>query len=268
VWSPKALAIYEELGDVGKQGLVLGNMALIAFYRGNWDESLELWERGRDACLKTGAQVEAAYGTVGIGEILVYQGHLDEAERALREGLRVLRASSVRTIVAFVNGVLGLLEARRGNFDEAHTYLEAAREEYEEIGEMDHVGEIDGMLAECLVLEGRSEEAVALAQRRLNEGLVGPQAPMLHRVLALAALGSDDMEGARDALRRSLDAARELEAEHEVALTLDVIADCLGGETLGYADICAERDALFARLGITDGGRVRPYEPGAKEPVA
>ena len=170
IWSPKALEIYEDLGDMGKQAIVLGNMAALAFWRGNWNESLALWERGRDACLRTGAQVEAAYGTVGIGEILVYQGHLDEAEEALRDGLRVLRASSVRTIVAFVNGLLGVAEARRGRFDEAHGYLEAAREEYREIGETDHVTEVDGMLAECLVLEGRSEEAAELARRLLRRG--------------------------------------------------------------------------------------------------
>ncbi len=88
-WSPKALELYEELGDLGKQAIVLENMAGLEFWRGNWNESLGLWKRGRDVCLKVGAQVEAAYGTVGIGEILVYQGHLEEAEEALREGLRV-----------------------------------------------------------------------------------------------------------------------------------------------------------------------------------
>ena len=259
IWSPKALEIYEDLGDVGKQAIVLGNMAALAFWRGNWNESLALWERGRDACLRTGAQVEAAYGTVGIGEILVYQGHLDEAEEALRDGLRVLRASSVRTIVAFVNGLLGVAEARRGRFDEAHGYLEAAREEYREIGETDHVTEVDGMLAECLVLEGRSEEAAELARRLLDEGPGGPQVPMLHRVLGLAALSSGDTEAARVALEQSLDTARERGAEHEIALTLDVMAECLGPDVPGFKDACYERDALFAQLGITEGGRVRPF---------
>jgi class 3 adenylate cyclase/tetratricopeptide (TPR) repeat protein len=259
VWSPKALAIYEDLGDVGKQAIVLGNMAALAFWRGNWNESLKLWERGRDACLKTGAQVEAAYGTVGIGEILVYQGHLDEAEKALRDGLRILRASSVRTIVAFVNGLLGVVEARRGRFDEARVHFDSAREEYREIGETDHVSEIDGMWAESLALEGRSKEASALAQRLLDEGPGGPQVPMLHRVVGLAALSSGDVEAARVAFVDGLDAAREREAEHEVALTLDVMAECLGPDVPGFQDACRERDALFAQLGITEGGRVRPF---------
>ena len=193
VLSPKALAIYEDLGDVGKQAIVLGNMAALASGAADWNESLELWERGRDACLKTGAQVEAAYGTVGIGEILVYQGQLDEAEKALQDGLRVLRASSVRTIVAFVNGLLGVAEARRSRFVEAHGYLDAAREEYREIGETDHVERDRRTAAECLVLEGRSEEAAALARPLLDEGPGGPQVPMLHRVLGLAAMASGDL---------------------------------------------------------------------------
>ena len=259
VWSPKALEIYENLGDVGKQAVVLGNMAALAFWRGNWNESLELWDRGREACLRTGAQVEAAYGTVGIGEILVYQGRLDEAEKALRDGLRILRASSVRTIVAFVNGLLGVAEARRGRFEAARAYLDSARDEYREIGETDHVSEIDGMWAECLALQGRVAEASALARQLLDEGPGGPQVPMLHRVLGLAALGSGDVDAARAALIQSLDTAREREAEHEVALTLDVMAECLGPDVPGFKDACYERDALFAQLGITEGGRVRPF---------
>ncbi len=261
VWSPKALAIYEELGDLGKQAIVLGNMAALAFWRGSWEESLALWARGRDACLSTGAQVEAAYGTVGIGEILVYQGHLDEAERSLREALRVLRASSVRTIVAFVNGLLGVVEARRGRYETSRFLLDAAREEYRAIGEADHVAEIDGLLSECLALEGRSAEAMALARRLLDEGPGGPQVPMLHRVVGVAACGQGDVPTAKGAFVQSLDAARSRQAQHEVALTLDVMAGCLGRDEPGSEDGRRERDALFARLAITDAGRVRP--PGA-----
>ena len=261
VWSPKALAIYEELGDLGKQAIVLGNMAALEFWRGNWNESLDLWERGREACLRTGNRVDAAYGTIGIGEILAYQGHLDEAEEALRDGLRVMRASSVRTILAFVNGLLGLVEARRGRVEEAHTYLGAAREEYADIGEADHVHEIDGLIAECIVLEGRFDEAAASARELLAQGSGGPQVPMLHRVLALASLGCGQQEAAREALQESLATAREREAEHEVALTLDVWARYLQEDAATMSRIRSERDELFSRLGIQDGGRVHVALP-------
>ena len=82
---------------------------------------------------------------------------------------------------------------------------------------------------------------------------------MLYRVLGLAALNQGDEGAAREAFVQSLATAREREAEHEVALTLDVMAECLGPDVPGFLDACYERDALFAQLGITEGGRVRPF---------
>ncbi len=161
--------------------------------------------------------------------------------------------------MAFVNGLLGVAEARRGRLDEARGFFDAARDEYREIGETDHVSEIDGMWAECLVLAGRSEEAAELARRLLDEGPGGPQVPMLHRVVGLAALYAGDLEEARAALEASLEAARERGAEHEVALTLDVMAECLRPDVPEFGDACHQRDALFAQLGITDGGRLSAF---------
>ena len=252
IWSPKALAIYEELGDLGKQATVLSNMAALAFWQGDWSESLELNERGRDAFLRTGAQVEAAYGATNIGEILIYQGHLDEAEEVLRAGMRIVRASSARSLAAFINGLLGIVEARRGRFVESHTHLDAARMEYREIGEADHVREIEGIEAECLTLEGRVDEGAAIAQKLLDEGSAGPQVPMLHRVLAMASLTQGDAEGGRTALHASLEAARVRGADHDVAFTLDVLTTCLSDDDPELAAVRRERDALFERLGMLE----------------
>jgi class 3 adenylate cyclase/tetratricopeptide (TPR) repeat protein len=252
VHSPRALEIYEELGDLGKQANVLGNMAGLAFWRGDWDLSRSLWERVREVCLKSGALVDAAYGTVGIGEILVFQGHLDEAEAALRDGLRVLRASSVRTIEAFIAGLLGVLQSRRGRFDEAKAHFDSARTEYQDIGESDHVAEIDGLIADSLVLEGSYAEAAALARRLLDRGSSGPQVPMLHRVVALATLRSEGAvsDEAMASLDQSLREGRQRGADQEVALTLDAMMGCLASDDPRIEEVRAERDELFRGLGI------------------
>jgi len=227
VYSGKALEIYEELGDIFKQATVLNNMAAHAFWHGDWEQARSLYQRSHDAYMKTGAHVRAGYGTANIGEVLVYQGHLDEAEVFLKEGLRAMRASSVRSMEAFITSVLGVLQAKRGRFDEAKELVAAARQEFDDIGEPENVSETDGLLAYCLVLGRESAQAAALATTLLRGGGQGPQVPMLHRVLGIAEMQAGDRDGAMLSFAESLREGRKRDADHEVAFTLDVLLACL-----------------------------------------
>ena len=49
IYSPRALAIYEELGNLHRQGLILNNMGVFAHFQGRWDEALDLYKRAEHA---------------------------------------------------------------------------------------------------------------------------------------------------------------------------------------------------------------------------
>ena len=68
---------------------------------------------------------------------------------------------------------------------------------------------------------------------------------MLHRVRAHALAQRGDAEGAAEALRWSLEIAREAEETYEVALTLESMARLQGDE-----EAAAESRTLLARLGV------------------
>ena len=93
VHGDEALRIYEELGDLTGQALVTGNLGAQAYFDGRWGDAVELYERSRQAFLQTGNAVQAAITGANVGEVLVCQHRLDEAEPVLRDAARVLRAS-------------------------------------------------------------------------------------------------------------------------------------------------------------------------------
>ena len=132
--------------------------------------------------------------------------------------------------------------------------LNEARAEYERSGERGEVLLTEAKLAECLVLEGDSHAALALATSALErvESVEGVYVviPSLLRVrgCALAQLGR--LPEARETLLESLESARAKQADYEVGLTLDALVG-LGRLTgQGVGELESERDTIFARLGV------------------
>jgi tetratricopeptide (TPR) repeat protein len=235
---------------------VLTNLGAFAYFQGRWDEAVELYERGRAARLRTGNDVDAAMGTANIAEVLADQGHYALAEQYLQETLRVCRAAGYRSGAAFARNLLGRVASRTGRYDEAHVHFEAARSEYAAAGLDADARETDGRLADSLVLEGRSEEALALADATLHASMQEdedpPDAALLQRVRGYALLQRGDTDAASDALDASLASARARDAEYEVALTLVAQATLAkaGGAAERATALERESAVLLERLGV------------------
>jgi class 3 adenylate cyclase/tetratricopeptide (TPR) repeat protein len=255
VYSGQALSLYEDLGDLWGQGVVLNNLGARAYFEGRWNEAVELYDRGREAWEKIGDAVSAAFGTVNAGEILSDQGRLAEAESLFRKASRIWKAAGDRQGLAYAMSNLGRLAYRRGEFEEATQMLNEARAEFAAAGAEADVLEADARIGECLLLEGRFDEALKMAEELLDKtkaetGATGPLTPMLYRLKGSALVGLCDLPPAREALERSLTIARERSATFEVALALDALA--------GYADAAgeqpdryrAERRGILENLGV------------------
>jgi class 3 adenylate cyclase/tetratricopeptide (TPR) repeat protein len=255
VHSRRALAIYRERGDLGGEAHVLNNLGGFAYFRGEWDDAISLYGQGRDIRMATGNEVVAAIGTFNIGEILADQGHDDEARAQLRESLQVLRAAGYPWAIAYATMLLGRLEARMGAFEEAHRHLEAARREFLEADTEADAVESQSMMAECLVLEGRADDALELADRLLAEVVAhgsGRGTALIERVRGYALAQRGDVVGASAAFEVSRASAEALDADYELALTLNglrAVAVSSGDEEAAL-DLAAKIDALTQKLGI------------------
>ena len=245
-----ALPIYEELGDLLGQANVLNNLGIDAYYEGRWQEALDLYDRSKTARERIGDVVGAAQITNNIGEVKSDQGYLTTAAELFEEAQSVFEASGHRWLATLAGSNLGRTAARAGELEEAQTTLTQALADFHEIRAGSYVLETKARLAELAVLAGRPDEALALADEVLTateqSGSGAPLRALLHRVRAYAlAQRGDDEDAVAEALRWSIEIAREAEETYEAALTLEAMSRVRHDESAA-----AESRTLLARLGV------------------
>jgi class 3 adenylate cyclase/tetratricopeptide (TPR) repeat protein len=254
-FSHEALEIYEDLGDLVRQAVVLNNLGAFAYFEGRWDEAAAYYERGRLAREQTGDPVSAALGTANVGEILADQGRLAEAEPVLRHAVRICRGAGDRSYVGFVLGVLGRVQVRSGRLEEGLASLREARAGYEAVGERGGVVELEARIAESLVLRGDAAEGVSLARDTLDADRSGGeetsvQAPILHRVLGIGLMRLGSFDEARASLEQAVQAARQRGADYDTALSLRALAQLERRTDREASGLEKESAAILERLGV------------------
>jgi class 3 adenylate cyclase/tetratricopeptide (TPR) repeat protein len=252
----RALDMWTGMGDrPWHEGRCLNELGIRAYFAGQWDEARRLYQLCEEANARAGDAWAASVARGNAAEILSDQGRLAEAEPMLRDALRASRASAAPSFIAFGLSALGRLAARAGRFDEALELLTSAREQYVADGETAEVLETDARLAECHLLRGAFEEALAVVDQavELAEALPGlaPTVPLLHRIRGLALAATGDADAARAALERSLESARARHADHEVAFTLHAMSSLLTATgAVVPEEVRREQADLLAQLGI------------------
>jgi class 3 adenylate cyclase/tetratricopeptide (TPR) repeat protein len=252
--SQRALEIYEELGNRGTAATVLNNMGMFAYFRGAWDEAVDLYQRGHDMRLTIGDVVDAAMGPMNIGEILSDRGCLDEAETTFRDVLKVWQAAGRKEFVALTTSNLGRVASRSGRCDEAMAMFDDALGMYAEMGDDAEALEVEARVAECLMLQGSLDDALTATEASLKRaqtiGGLPPQLPLLHRVRGWALLQAGRTDEARRAFEDALGFARLRQADYEIGLTLHALAEL--GRLTSARDLDAEEQSrdILGRLGV------------------
>jgi class 3 adenylate cyclase/tetratricopeptide (TPR) repeat protein len=261
IYSERAIAIYEELGNLDLLAWVLNNLGGYRYLDGKWDEAIDLAGRARDTFRKIGDDTNALIVALNIAEVLSDQGRSDEAGPVFHESIDARRAIGIPLEIAEALSLLGRHEARVGNFAEAHAAFDEARALYEEHG--DEFGQLttDARLVECLALEGRGADVVTAAadalERAETVGGASVLVAALHRLRGFGLVQMGDAGAGRVAFAESLATARLkgenyglISNEYEIALTLDALSrvERQAGNDVGGLE--AERDAITARLGV------------------
>ena len=221
----RALAIFEELGNVKRQGDVLTYYGAMAYWEGRWSDAIELYERGRERSERAGDQVGAAIAAMNIAEVRSDQGRLDEAEAPAREALRVFRAARYSEEIATDCSILGPGSCRERGGTRKRNSSSPRRSSWPRSSgaQLLQVGAL-GFLAEDLVLRGDGDGALATLDRALalagSIGGPGVYEPMLARVRGSAHLVRGDLDQAREAFDLALGTARDAGADFEVLLIL------------------------------------------------
>ncbi|MEA2057153.1 MAG: adenylate/guanylate cyclase domain-containing protein, partial [Actinomycetota bacterium] len=229
----EALALYEELDDHAGQADVTNNLGGLAYFEGAWDEALAFYERSRVETERLGNVGDVGIVEMNIGEVLVNQRHLDEAERVLRNASRVLRAIGYPFGATFAEMQLGRALTAKGDFEAAEDLLLQVRSEVIDLGFAGGAFESALYLADCLIRKGEADEALTLLDDAAAAGgdetsIYGSTEAWI-RASALAAL--DRREEATDQVRRGLSEARSRGLDYEVALLLQLDAQLASPES-------------------------------------
>lgn len=223
VHGSEALRIYEELGDLSGQAVVTGNLGAQAYFDGRWTDAVDLYERSRRAFLQTGNAVQAAITGANVGEVLVSQHRLTEAEPVLRDAARVLRASNFADGATFAEIQLARLLCERGDLDDAVRLLVAVHDELAALRMFGSALEAAVHLADCRRLLGDPGSALDLLAEA--EARAGDEAELLAaqvaRVRTLALLDQGDPAEALATVTVGIDTVRAQGLDYEMVLLLN-----------------------------------------------
>jgi hypothetical protein len=120
---------------------------------------------------------------------------------------------------------------------------------------MAEVVDADTYLAECWQLQGLAADALELAGRTLSTATrLSPQpvqAPLLHRIIGASQDALGDWTAGDQSYQAALDAARRRGADHEIAMTVAVMAGrARQADRPIDAALIAEVTPLQQRLGL------------------
>ena len=251
----RALAIYEDLGDLKGQALVHALVGSLAYWQGRWDDAVVSYSRGIEVRIQVGDPVFAALGQVNIAEVRADQARSEEAEQLLRSAIPVLRAAGDVVAEAFADMQLGRVLGWRGEHDEAVAVLGRARERMVEVGINSLVVDADAKLIEVLLCNGEADRALEQAELVLGgldpTGSAFAYAASLHRLRGYALMQLGRLDEAGEQLARAAELAEERGSDYNSALAAQGQITLAGrlGERPDPALIQA-RDDVSAQLGL------------------
>ena len=216
----EALDICVEEGFLARESIARANLGALAYFAGDWSAAADLYTSSRAAALEAGNAFGAAETDVNLGELLINQNRLDEAEAVLTDAVRVLRASGAVTFLAIGEMQQARLYLSRAEVQQAQDLATRVHESVRSLGQMTSAMEAALVLADALTRDGRAQEAIdviAAAEREARaEAAYSLPRTCIQRARALLALGRFDE--ADEMVLTGLAAAREQGLPYEEAL--------------------------------------------------
>ena len=221
VLAPRALAIFEELGDLPRQAAALNNLGAAAYFGGDWAGAIAYYERSAEASRRSGNEVQAALGDMNTGELLVNQGRLDEAEPILQAALRVLHASG-SDAAHFAEMQLGRVALERGDLALAEQLMTHAQQDAAAIGQWESAREAAIHLARSHLRRGDPAQALETlrAAQRTARGEAALYDVLAAEVETMILIELDLLEEARSVNAAAVADARRQGLVFELALLL------------------------------------------------
>ncbi len=181
----QAAAIFEEIGSSQWLASVHNELGLVHRDRGKWSQALAYFGKYVAQRRTEEAHDRLGRGLNNIGEVLLFQGRLEEASVALQEALAKM-TTRVYRVDTHLN--LGLIHQAGGNLAQAQAAFQAALELALAIGRRDILPDVHYRLGDVFRRQG--DGAAALEQFRAGaEVIEASRAPLRDEALKISLLG-------------------------------------------------------------------------------
>jgi tetratricopeptide (TPR) repeat protein len=249
----RALALYEELGDLVSQNYMNNNLGVLAYFDGRWDDALGFYQQSREGAERVGNIVDVGFAEANLGELLVNQRRFDEAEGRLVDAVRVLRSTGELSMATFAELQVARILMERGELDQAEAMLRDVARESQANGFTANTLEAALHLADCSIRAGDSEGALDQLKRAMADA--GEESAMFTlteaRLRAMALARTGNRNEAIAILEAGISAARDRGLPYDEALMLEVVAEAIEPdhpEIAGESRVEAER--IMRMLGV------------------
>jgi DNA-binding NtrC family response regulator/serine/threonine protein kinase/tetratricopeptide (TPR) repeat protein len=193
-------------GDPIGTRIALGNMGLMCFELGRYEEALEYFAKSRLAAVETGHIRGQAWSLLGLSVLGLKAGAFDYAKRRALQACALAEGLGDRVVEWDATGTLVEIALARGDGDEA---LLRSQESLEKFSDVDSPFNLAGAKSvRALALMGsQEEEARALAtavfsDKNIKDGTIRAHAA---RVLCESALAAGDLDQVSATMRSVLD---------------------------------------------------------------
>lgn len=176
--------------------------------------------------MEVGKDFGAAETGVNLAELLINQGHVDDAELLLTDALRVLRASGAALFIAQGEVQLARVRLMRGDNAAAEELGAATAKRLLELDKATSALEASLVQADAMTREGRAQEALytidAAERAASTEAASALPRICLQRSRALLALGR--FAEAEELVTTGILAARETQVPYDEALLMRLLS--------------------------------------------
>jgi tetratricopeptide (TPR) repeat protein len=260
----RMVELFEESGDGIGLSLAYQLVAMAAYYRGDWGDAVDAYQRGASYRRRMGDEVAAAVAAGNIGEVLSDQGHFDRARGLLHECRTVCGAAGFRSSRCFAELTLGRLEARVGGFETAEALLLDAARHADEMGMAGLHFDAQRYLAELAGFRGdvdTVESAVEGLERSATVGFAAVRLVGL-RLRTAARTIAGDVPGAVTVARELVDRLERTSRDYDTALSLVAVGTAFAdaGEPAA-GELQARAATALARLGVVVPGELLVFGP-------
>jgi tetratricopeptide (TPR) repeat protein len=163
----QAMELAEESGSLTAKARAFTESGELHAFRGRHEEALAEYGRARDLFAEVGAATNLARSILRIGRLVARRGDTAEAERLLRESIRILQPTEDRGTLCEVQRSLAEILLEQGKTDAAEVY---ALKAVETVGPQDVSSQSTTRktLAMVRAAKGRDDEAEALFREAID----------------------------------------------------------------------------------------------------